>query len=206
MAITKIPSELIADNAVGITQLNVSDGSDGQVLTTNGSGTLSFSTVSGGGGSTLSGGTFIYMSGDQNIGRNVVTLLQFNTVKFGNSGTPFSTTNYNYTVPATGKYLILGQITSTNYVTVANAQQVLYTSIFKNNSELRLIADYNKSVDTDQIRYKVVINEVVDLAQNDVIDFRGRLSAFSGGSTDLTIDGSTSVYTETFMYIVKIES
>ena len=44
---TKVPSELIADNAVGITQLNVSDGSNGQVLTTNGSGTLSFSTVSG---------------------------------------------------------------------------------------------------------------------------------------------------------------
>jgi hypothetical protein len=33
---------------VGITQLNVSDGSSGQVLTTNGSGTLSFSTVSSG--------------------------------------------------------------------------------------------------------------------------------------------------------------
>ena len=44
---TKVPSELIADNAVGITQLNVSDGSNGQVLTTNGSGTFSFSTVSG---------------------------------------------------------------------------------------------------------------------------------------------------------------
>ena len=44
---TKVPSELKADNAVGITQLNVSDGSNGQVLTTNGSGTLSFSTVSG---------------------------------------------------------------------------------------------------------------------------------------------------------------
>lgn len=47
MANTKIPSELIADNAVGITQLNVSDGSDGQALTTNGAGTLSFSTISG---------------------------------------------------------------------------------------------------------------------------------------------------------------
>jgi len=32
-------------NRIGITQLNVSDGSNGQVLTTNGSGTLSFSTV-----------------------------------------------------------------------------------------------------------------------------------------------------------------
>jgi len=47
MANTKVPSELIADNSVGITQLNVSDGTNGQVLTTNGSGTLSFSTISG---------------------------------------------------------------------------------------------------------------------------------------------------------------
>ena len=48
MANTKIPSELIADNSVGIAALNVSDGSDGQALTTNGAGTLSFSTISSG--------------------------------------------------------------------------------------------------------------------------------------------------------------
>jgi hypothetical protein len=41
--LTGIPS-----NSVGITQLNVSDGTTGQVLTTNGSGTLSFSTVTSG--------------------------------------------------------------------------------------------------------------------------------------------------------------
>jgi hypothetical protein len=34
-----------SDNSVGITQLNVSDGSSGQALTTNGSGTLSFASV-----------------------------------------------------------------------------------------------------------------------------------------------------------------
>ena len=34
-----------SDNSVGITQLNVSDGSNGQALTTDGSGTLSFSTI-----------------------------------------------------------------------------------------------------------------------------------------------------------------
>jgi len=57
MATTKIKSTgiaddavvaaAIADNAVDIARLNVSDGSSGQVLTTNGSGTLSFATVSG---------------------------------------------------------------------------------------------------------------------------------------------------------------
>jgi hypothetical protein len=186
--------------------LNRSTASSGEVLSWNGSDyDLVAQSGGGGGGSTLSGGTSIYMSSDQNIGRNVVTKLNFNTVRFGNSGTPFSTTNYNYTVPAAGKYLILGQITSTDYITVANGQQILIGSIYKNNSGLRDIADYNRSVDADYRRFKVHISEVVDLAQNDVIDFRGRLSAFAGGSTDLTIDGVSSQYTNTFMYIVRIE-
>ena len=38
----------IAANKVGITQLNVSDGTNGQVLKTNGSGTLSFTTIAEG--------------------------------------------------------------------------------------------------------------------------------------------------------------
>jgi len=207
MANTKIPAELIADNAVGITQLNVSDGSDGQVLTTNGSGTLSFSTVSGGGGggSTLSGGTSIYLHNswnNQNIGRNVVTQLNFDTVVFGNSGTPFSTTNHNYTAPSAGKYLFLGQVNSGNFVTGSNAQQVLYVYIYKNGSSLQYDEVYEKSQSTDTIRYKSMFNYVIDLAQNDVIDFRARLSNF-GTSTTLDIARGAQ---QTFMYIVKIES
>jgi len=38
----------IASNKVGITELNVSDGTDGQILKTNGSGTLSFTTITPG--------------------------------------------------------------------------------------------------------------------------------------------------------------
>ena len=45
MANTKVTSRVIADNAIGITQLNVSDGTNGQALKTNGSGTLSFGDV-----------------------------------------------------------------------------------------------------------------------------------------------------------------
>ncbi len=203
MANTKIPAELIADNAVGITQLNVSDGSDGQVLTTNGSGTLSFSTVSGG-GSTLSGGTSIYLHNswsNQNIGRNTVTKLLFDTVLFGNSGTPFSTTNNNYTVPSAGKYLILGQINSANLVTAANGQQILYLSIYKNGSEIFYDTLYNKSVSADTIQYKLAVNRVLDLAQNDVIDFRARFSHFTS-STTLDISRGDD---NTYLYIVKIE-
>ena len=47
MANTKVTSNVIADNAVGIDQLNVSDGSAGQFLKTDGSGSLSFATVTG---------------------------------------------------------------------------------------------------------------------------------------------------------------
>ena len=43
----QVTQALIAVNSVGISELAVTDGSDGQVLTTNGSGTLSFSTASG---------------------------------------------------------------------------------------------------------------------------------------------------------------
>ena len=79
MANTKIPSELItddaitsahlADNSVGIAALNVSDGSDGQVLTTNGSGTLSFSTISAGvaGISTSADATAITIDSSENV-------------------------------------------------------------------------------------------------------------------------------------------
>ena len=41
----QVTQALIAVNSVGVSELNLSDGTNGQALTTNGSGTLSFSTV-----------------------------------------------------------------------------------------------------------------------------------------------------------------
>ena len=41
----KVTEDTIADNAVDIARLNVSDGSNGQFLKTNGSGTMSFASV-----------------------------------------------------------------------------------------------------------------------------------------------------------------
>lgn len=67
--VTKVKSGVIGDNTVGITQLNVSDGTDGQVLTTNGAGTLSFSTVTGGvtGISTSADATAITIGSDESV-------------------------------------------------------------------------------------------------------------------------------------------
>ena len=54
MALQKVTANAIAANRVGIAQLAVADGSDGHVLKTNGSGTLSFGAASGGGSTVLS--------------------------------------------------------------------------------------------------------------------------------------------------------
>ena len=48
LSANSVTSTEIAANAVGISELNVSDGTDGQVLTTDGSGTLTFETPTGG--------------------------------------------------------------------------------------------------------------------------------------------------------------
>ena len=72
----------IAANSVGITELNVSDGTSGQVLTTDGNGTLSFTTVS-------ASGANYYLDG---ITRTAGT----NTLVFSVNGT----TNQSYTFGA----------------------------------------------------------------------------------------------------------
>lgn len=211
MANTKIPSELIADNAVGITQLNVSDGSDGQVLTTNGSGTLSFSTVSGGGGgsSTLSNGVKVVIQNGgsgQTITRNTTTKMNFDYVEFGNSNNAFNTTNYEYTVPAAGKYLFLGRIKSENFQTTANGQHVGNFYVYKNGTALPnySTSQYSKTADADIIRFEIVVNQVWDLAQNDVIDFRFQLSNFAS-TENVVLNGNGQYTTNNYIYIVRVE-
>ena len=65
--VTKVKSGVIGDNTVGITQLNVSDGSDGQALVTNGSGTLSFATVATAGISSSADATAITIGSDESV-------------------------------------------------------------------------------------------------------------------------------------------
>jgi hypothetical protein len=209
MANTKIPSELIADNAVGITQLNVSDGSDGQVLTTNGSGTLSFSTVSGGGGG-LSGGTTVYMHNawqNQTINLNTVTKINMDAVDFGNSENAYNTTNKEYTVPSAGQYLFLGNIATQWYTGInANNQAMFLASIYKNGSEVLQQGDpWKPATAPGSVRFQVRIMKVLNLAQNDVIDFRARMAHYSGSATTVDIGRGDIYSTGTFMHILKLQ-
>ena len=83
MANTKVTSNVIADNAVGITQLNVSDGSNGQALVTNGSGTLSFASVGVSGVNSSADADAIFIDSSENVGIGSSTI----NAKFNVHGT-----------------------------------------------------------------------------------------------------------------------
>ena len=75
----------IATNTVGITELNVSDGSAGQYLTTNGSGTLSFATDSTNVSGTAVGGDLSGTVSNAQIATNTVGITELN-VSDGTNG------------------------------------------------------------------------------------------------------------------------
>ena len=75
----------LADNSVGITELNVSDGSAGQYLTTNGSGTLSFATDSTNVSGTAVGGDLSGTVSNAQIATNTVGITELN-VSDGTNG------------------------------------------------------------------------------------------------------------------------
>ena len=81
----------IATNTVGITELNVSDGSAGQYLTTNGSGTLSFATDNTNVSGTAVGGDVTGTVANIQIGSNTVGITELN-VSDGSAG-QYLTTN-----------------------------------------------------------------------------------------------------------------
>ena len=68
LAQNSVLTKHIDDNQIGIDQLNVSDGSDGQALTTNGSGTLSFASVGVSGISSSANATAITIDSSERVG------------------------------------------------------------------------------------------------------------------------------------------
>jgi len=191
--------------------VNTAQGTDGQVLTSTGSG-IAWEDASGGGGGgsgVLSGGVKVSLHNgfaNQTITRNTTTKIDFDYVHFGNSNNAFSTTNNTYTVPAAGKYLFLGRIKSENFQTSANGQQIGNVYIYKNGSALPnySTSQYSRTVSTDIIRFEIVVNNVWDLAQNDVIDFRFNLSNYAS-TTNVDLSGNGEYTTNNYMYIVRIE-
>ena len=100
----------IGANTIGITELNVSDGSAGQYLTTNGSGTLSFATDSTNVSGTSVGGDLSGTVGNAQIATNTVGITELN-VSDGTNGQILKT-NGSGTLSFTDSGATLQQATS----------------------------------------------------------------------------------------------
>src|SRR5210317_1323682 len=110
IAQNSILTKHIDDNQIGIDQLNVTDGTSGQVLTTDGAGSLSFSTVSGGGGSQNLFSTFA-VSGQSDIVADSTTDTLTVAAGSGISLTTNASTD-TLTITATGSGLSANAVTS----------------------------------------------------------------------------------------------
>ena len=109
IAANAVGASEIAANSVGIDELNVTDGTSGQVLTTDGAGTLSFSTVSGGGSQNLF--STIAVSGQSDIVADATTDTLTVAAGSGISLTTNASTD-TLTITATGGGLSANAVTS----------------------------------------------------------------------------------------------
>ena len=173
-----VNADKLADNSVGIAALNVSDGSNGQVLTTNGSGTLSFSTVSGG--------------GSQNL---------FQTVRVSGQSDIVADSTTDVLTFAAGSGISLATTPGTDTLTITSTATGSVTEAFKTiavSGQSNVVADGA----TDTLTLAAGSNMTITTnASNDTITF-----ASSGGGSGNTGcidsqvfngDGSTTAFTLT---------
>jgi hypothetical protein len=166
-------------------KVNGAQGTDGQVLTSTGSGVAWEDASGGGGGSSGINVTKVSIASDQNIGRNTTTQLNFDTIEFGNSDSAFNTTTKKYTAPAAGTYQFTGRIVTNTYVISSGSTLSLTGYIYKNNTALiAMNQDFIKAGGSK--RFNVPFDDIVELAQGDVIDFRASMSNYIN-TTDAVI-------------------
>ena len=192
------------------THLNTSTASNGEVLSWNGSDYDWVAQSGGGGGGGLSGGTSVYLHNNwsnQTLNLNTVTKLNMDAVDFGNSESAYSTTNKEYTVPSAGQYLFLGNIASDWYTGINAGNQALFlASIYKNGSEVLQQADpWRPAAGPGNVRFQARIMKVLNLAQNDVIDFRVRMAHYGGSASTISIGRGDIYSTASYIYIIKLQ-
>ena len=94
-------------NSVGVTELNLSEGTSGQALTTNGSGTLSFSSVASTNGITMVDHWRVTSSFTLNSPTDITSnLARFSGDGYGGIGTGMTESSGVFTFPSTGIYYV----------------------------------------------------------------------------------------------------
>ena len=187
-----VNADKLADNSVGIAALNVSDGTNGQVLTTNGSGTLSFTTVSGGSG-----------QANQNAFSNVAVPGQTTIAADGTTDT------LNL---AAGSGIQLTTNAGTDTLTITSTATGSVTEAFKNiavSGQSNVVADSA----TDTLTFVAGNNMTITTnASNDTVTFASSGSGsgttgsidsqiFNGDGTDTTFTLSNSASTEDNLWV-----
>tara|TARA_R100001460_G_scaffold79054_1_gene120057 strand:- start:3369 stop:4202 length:834 start_codon:yes stop_codon:yes gene_type:complete len=179
--LTQAPSA----GSVGISELNVSDGSSGQALTTNGSGTLSFATVGG----TNTPAFHAYVDSNQSISNATDTKPAFDTEIYDTDNAYDSSSTYRFTPQTAGKYFIYTQV---YFDTGANNNNVDYAYIeIKKSGTVIIDTMFDFRDDRDGRKFAIKSSTVADMnGSSDYIEVFGSMSANQTG--DLRFAGNST--------------
>ena len=153
--------------------LSLPGGTNGQALTTNGSGTLSFATVSGNAGTEI---VYADRSGNQSsIADNVDTKVLYTTEQY-DPDSNWDTSNSRYIAPADGRYYFYAQA----YVwgTIA----ALHSYFYKNGSYVADTYDIKNSNLSGTVELTARASAIFNLSQNDYVEFYIKSNTSSGTS------------------------
>lgn len=163
----------IRANSIGVTELDLDDGTQGQVLATDGNGNLQFITVSGGTGGGGGASSFLQLSGTIGLSQIQDDFITEAKIKTSNSGSP-------------GDYLTVNAQGEFTYVTLPEAGAVDYDDLENKPTIPAALTDLNI---TDGTNKQVLIANGNNTFQFVTLDEIENIS-FSGSTIGTVLDNS----------------
>ena len=168
-----------SSNLGAVGNVTITGGSNGQALTTNGNGTLSWSTV-GGGSSSISPDFSASLGNNQQwAGGGWSSAILFNVVDY-NTGNAYNATTGKFTATIAGLYQVEGGL-RISAVFGTNLQNIIF-GIYKNNTKLRDISDQTGTMSSAGSSEVTTLR----LAAGDAIDWR----VYTAGGPTNVLSGS----------------
>ena len=125
-------------------------------------------------------------SSQTGIADNVATKLQFNTESFDPDGVFDNSTNYRFTAPSAGKYMIYTNI----FIYDASTDiQTFNLAFYKNGSKYS--QTYWLKNSGGRLKYAPLsLTQVIDLSASDYIEVYATVDTVDGGTTDFEYEGT----------------
>ena len=170
MALTKVGSGVIQDDAVGIANLGATGTADATTF------------LRGDNAWVAAGGVntpyfYAHLSAhDTTPGDNAWTKVKCNTVAFETGTTYDETTNYRWTPAVAGKYYLYGQVKCKSDSSYKLGE--VWISFYKNGVELITMSEH-KNENTSYNRVPAM-SELVDLDADDYVELWARMDYYSG--------------------------